>query len=166
MIWPSVKYSLVLIVFTIWNMPVMVTAPSHGTATITGDTWYSLIYQSAADFEGFDTVVVECAHATQITCDTGIYVFHIGCQTNTFNITSKATPVNIFPNPGGAQLHIRGALRGKLWIADASGIVVVREEISGTEEEILPVELLAPGLYFVSFQTDTGPSTLPVVISR
>ncbi|NUO02203.1 MAG: T9SS type A sorting domain-containing protein [Saprospiraceae bacterium] len=31
---------------------------------------------------GKDTVIISCAHATQITCDTGIYVFEIGCPEN------------------------------------------------------------------------------------
>lgn len=150
-----------------WNMPVIVTVPSHGTAVIAGEGSYSLIYESATDFQGLDTVVVECAHATQITCDTGIYVFHISCQTNTFNITSNATPVFIFPNPASEVVYIRGNLPGEiLTITNAAGIVISRVEIPDTEDHILPVGLLSPGFYFISFQRGTERKTLPLAIIR
>lgn len=151
--------------FPTWSMPTIVIEPAQGTAEITGDLWYSLVYQSAADFEGLDTVVVACAHATQITCDTGIYIFHISCQTNTVDLNAK--PIHIFPNPASTEVHIRGNLSGDiLTITDATGILISSIEKPDTEDYILPVGLLVPGLYFVSFQTGKGRETLPLVISR
>jgi hypothetical protein len=64
-----------------WNDPHILKKPAYGHALLLGDFVppNSMQYISPPWFEGVDTVVVECAHATQITCDTGIYVFEIGC---------------------------------------------------------------------------------------
>lgn len=64
-----------------WNDPHIVKKPAYGHALLLGDFVppNSMQYISPPWFEGVDTVIVECAHATQITCDTGIYVFEIGC---------------------------------------------------------------------------------------
>lgn len=65
-----------------WNPPGIVRPPQHGTALIftTAPFPDSLIYKSDYGYLGVDTFVVACARATQITCDTGIYIMHIvGC---------------------------------------------------------------------------------------
>lgn len=151
--------------FPTWSMPVIAQGPMQGTATITGDLWYSLIYQSPADFEGVDTVVVACAHATQITCDTGIYVFHISCQTNTSDACFN-TGLKIFPNPASEEVHIRGALSGEIYIADASGSVIACYNPDGVSDTILPVAHLSPGFYLVFFHTDAGIKAERLVINR
>lgn len=151
--------------FPTWNMPVIAQGPTQGTATITGDLWYSLIYQSPVDFEGLDTVVVACAHATQITCDTGIYVFHINCQTSTSEASSN-TGLKIFPNPACEEVFIQGALSGAIYIADASGSIIARYNSGGKSDLILPVAHLSPGFYLVFFRTGAGIKAERLVINR
>lgn len=64
-----------------WNIPTFVELPAAGYAElITEFPGGSVMnYKAPPAYAGLDTVVVACAHATQITCDTGIYVFNIGC---------------------------------------------------------------------------------------
>lgn len=66
-----------------WAIPEITQLPKHGYAKLLGDFIPAnlLEYQAPQYFIGLDTVVIKCAHATQITCDTGIYVFNVGCST-------------------------------------------------------------------------------------
>ena len=82
-----------------WNQASIVRPPEHGRVFIFTDDPFpdSLVYKSDYGYLGVDTFVVECAHATQITCDTGIYIIHvIGCPpifafTETHEITCDST---------------------------------------------------------------------------
>lgn len=67
-----------------WNPPAIVKRSSYGHASLLGDFIEANILQYLAPpcFSGRDTVIIQCARATQITCDTGIYVFNIGCETS------------------------------------------------------------------------------------
>jgi len=68
-----------------WVTPTIIGFPLHGTATIHPDgqqLWSELHYAASLGYAGTDTVIVECAHATQITCETGTYIFHIVCGTS------------------------------------------------------------------------------------
>ena len=71
--------------FPTWNDPRIIQPPKYGYAVLLGDFAPPnlLEYQAPPCFIGTDTVVVECAAATQITCDTGYYVFHITCAATT-----------------------------------------------------------------------------------
>lgn len=65
-----------------WNPASVVQAPKHGKVFIFTDSPFpdSLVYKSDYGYLGQDTFIVACAHATQITCDTGIYIISvIGC---------------------------------------------------------------------------------------
>lgn len=64
-----------------WSIPQILDRPGNGHAILLGDFIEPNILQYVAPpcFSGRDTVVIECAHATQITCDTGIYIFEIAC---------------------------------------------------------------------------------------
>jgi len=64
-----------------WNPAQIVDLPTYGHAMLLGDFIEPNLLQYVAPphFEGVDTLVVACAHATQITCDTGIYVYQISC---------------------------------------------------------------------------------------
>lgn len=66
--------------YPIWNPASIVQGPLHGTADILHGTGPdTLVYWANAGFEGTDTVVVACAFATQIVCDTGTYILHVSC---------------------------------------------------------------------------------------
>jgi hypothetical protein len=64
-----------------WNPAQIVDLPAYGHAMLLGDFIEPNLLQYIAPlhFEGADTLVIECAHATQITCDTGIYVYNVFC---------------------------------------------------------------------------------------
>lgn len=64
-----------------WNIADIVQLPALGHAILLGDFIPAnlLQYTSPPCVEGRDTVIIACAHATQITCDTGIYVFEMTC---------------------------------------------------------------------------------------
>ncbi|MCB9283460.1 MAG: T9SS type A sorting domain-containing protein [Lewinellaceae bacterium] len=85
--------------FPTWVTPEIVQEPAHGTAGLFLDTtlWHTLKYVPEADFTGTDTIVVDCAHATQITCETGIYIVHVSCLNNVAG--EKEGELRIFPNP-------------------------------------------------------------------
>lgn len=64
-----------------WSPPSIIDRPAFGHASLLGDFIEPNILQYIAPphFAGSDTVVIECARATQILCETGIYVFDISC---------------------------------------------------------------------------------------
>lgn len=64
-----------------WGIAHIVERPAYGHAVLLGDFIPAnlLEYTSPPCFAGSDTVIIECAHATQITCDTGIYIFQMTC---------------------------------------------------------------------------------------
>jgi hypothetical protein len=64
-----------------WNDPKILKRPIWGHAILLGDfvAANNLRYSSPPCFAGNDTVIIQCARATQITCDTGIYIFEVSC---------------------------------------------------------------------------------------
>lgn len=62
-----------------WNEPVIVQAPKHNLVYQHGNFKNAMTFVSSPFYKGVDTVIVQCAKATQITCDTGIYIFHSTC---------------------------------------------------------------------------------------
>lgn len=77
-----------------WAIPSIIDAPTNGTATIVSDGINSsLQYTPPAGFAGIDTVIVECAHATQITCSTGMYIFEVNCATEGYHFSENHTAV-------------------------------------------------------------------------
>jgi len=67
-----------------WNVAEIVQHPALGHAILLGDFIPAnlLKYTSPPCVASRDTVIINCAHATQITCDTGIYVFEMTCPEN------------------------------------------------------------------------------------
>ncbi len=64
-----------------WNPPVILDRANYGHSSLLGDFVEPNVLQYLAPpwFVGRDTVVVQCAQATQITCQTGVYVFDVAC---------------------------------------------------------------------------------------
>ncbi len=70
--------------FPTWNVADIVRYPALGHAILLGDFIPANLLQYTAPpcYSGRDTVVISCARATQITCDTGIYIFEFACPEN------------------------------------------------------------------------------------
>jgi len=79
-----------------WNIAEIVQHPALGHAILLGDFIPAnlLEYTSPPCVVGRDTVIIECAHATQITCDTGIYVFEMTCPENIEQVYPTTLPCN------------------------------------------------------------------------
>ena len=113
-----------------WNPAVLIQASTHGQAIVTTtNSIDSLFYQAAPNFEGVDTFIVACAHATQITCDTGIYIIETVCNTNTVgDLPDIKADLNVYPNPTAAVLNIaceRPIMQ--LRLCAANGILVLEK---------------------------------------
>jgi len=65
-----------------WNPAILIKKPQFGIAEIREDSFLrqSLYYKPPIYFHGYDTLMVLCAKATQITCDTGIYILEVSCN--------------------------------------------------------------------------------------
>ncbi|NOT35758.1 MAG: hypothetical protein HOP11_00095 [Saprospiraceae bacterium] len=65
-----------------WNPAVIFKLPKHGYASLTSKDLapQKLVYSAPNCVNITDTVVVLCARATQITCDTGYYIFKVHCN--------------------------------------------------------------------------------------
>lgn len=64
-----------------WVIPEIIKPPQYGNAMIKTDGVYSSMqYNAPPCFRGMDTIIVLCAKATQISCDTGIYILYINCN--------------------------------------------------------------------------------------
>ena len=112
----------------------------------------SLFYQAAPNYEGVDTFIVACAHATQITCDTGIYIIETICNTNAAgDLPAIKADLNVYPNPTAAMLNIgceRPINHLKLWAANGILVLEKRWPIAVTSVEI-PVGHLPRGVYWL-----------------
>lgn len=133
-----------------WNTPVIVLEPKHGAAILlgTGAFYDTLSYQPEAGFSGQDSVVVDCAHATQITCETGIYVFDVSCLNDAHILYPTQAPV-LFPNPAKDHCFLRALPAGtNIRLFNAQGILV-RKDITSSFQEIYRFNLqgLPPGIY-------------------
>lgn len=64
-----------------WVIPEIINPPQYGNAMIKTDGVYSSMqYNAPPCFRGMDTIIVLCAKATQVSCDTGIYILYINCN--------------------------------------------------------------------------------------
>ncbi len=136
-----------------WNPPSFVQAPTHGEAILTNvNSLDSLFYHAAPNYEGVDTFIVACAHATQITCDTGIYIIETVCNIDAArDLPAIKTGLNVYPNPAATVLNI-GCERpiNHLRLCAANGILVLEKRwpIAVTSVEI-PVGHLPRGVYWM-----------------
>ncbi|TAK44701.1 MAG: T9SS type A sorting domain-containing protein [Saprospiraceae bacterium] len=155
--------------YPVWTTPKIEQPPQHGTATILSansadlDT---LMYVPAPDFSGADTVIVTCAHATQITCETGIYIFDVSCV-NATGDTGRGLALSVFPNPVRGTLHIKAAVPiERLVLAAASGTVVQAIEMkSSLPEATLNLHGIAPGCYFLTVWSSTEMASRKIIVA-
>lgn len=87
--------------FPTWATATIVEPAQHGIAEIIeGDAFQYMEYTPYPGFLGVDTVVVACAHATQLTCDTGIYVFNVSCDPSMYWHLNKSAICGTTANLG------------------------------------------------------------------
>ncbi|MEK7255395.1 MAG: T9SS type A sorting domain-containing protein, partial [Bacteroidota bacterium] len=136
-----------------WVTPEIVQPPKHGEASLSLDSslWHTLKYVPEAGFEGTDTVVVECAHATQITCETGIYIIHVTCV-NVAPETKTDEHWRIFPNPNAnGFLTVESNLPvQRVRLQSLTGEVILDEKQPALPlwlELVLPE--ISPGIYWL-----------------
>lgn len=80
-----------------WNPAVIYKHAEMGYARVHGDNSnrQKLIYYAPECINTTDTVIVICARATQITCDTGYYIFEVTCaRTGPIDISLHALKCN------------------------------------------------------------------------
>jgi type IX secretion system substrate protein len=156
--------------YPIWVTPEIEQPPNHGSATILSanaadlDT---LMYVPEPDFSGLDTVVVMCAHATQLTCETGIYIFDVSCL-NAAADAGRDLALSVFPNPAHGTLRITAAVPiGRLELAAASGLVVQTIEMKPPlPEATMDLDGVAPGCYFLKIWSGGEAVSRKIIIAR
>ena len=93
--------------YPVWATPEILQPPSNGEAFIFQDSslWHLMEYTPNPGFSGSDTIVVECAHATQVTCETGFFIIHVSCLNSAGERGSPG--LKIFPNPVAGRLRVQ-----------------------------------------------------------
>lgn len=94
-----------------WNPATIVRPPEHGDVYLfTGDPFPdSLVYKSDYGYLDVDTFVVACARATQVTCETGIYIVNVSCI-NRVKENSYGLELRLYPNPAREFLRLECAV--------------------------------------------------------
>lgn len=137
-----------------WSSAIILKSPSNGAATIKS-AWASfdtLIYQPKSGFAGVDTIIVLCAKATQITCDTGIYVVKVSCLNATGDWVFHRQSVHLKLFESGKSIVIQ---------SDETLQSVVIYTMDGRKVRLLnplgaeiPIDDLPPGYYAVTVRLD------------
>ena len=142
-----------------WVVPTIITSPTNGNATIVSDgVWSALAYTPNPNFIGVDTVIVECAEATQITCETGMYIFNVDCVNSSTNLLPTASwPKAIYdPANNSIKVVMANQLVQEMFISvfSLSGNRLLSQQIPTNVSAIsIPMSHLPKGIYLVSIQT-------------
>ncbi len=142
-----------------WNEAVVIRAPAHGEAIVQTINFVdSLFYHSESNYFGVDTFIVVCAHATQITCDTGIYIVQTTCGTNTTVDATSLRQLVAYPNPATHAIFLKSespiaeamlySLQGKTMLA--------RRWPDGVLEAKLPLGDVPSGTYGLKIKCLAG----------
>lgn len=156
-----------------WVTPTITSPPANGSAGIVPDgLWSALQYTPNIGFTGADTVVVACAQATQLTCQTGTYIFTVDCTNNLPPQPNGITPsVSAFFNPATNQIEITTTVAPlsspmHLWLYNLTGtpvssLALPSGQITSTHNALH----LPAGLYLLHWQSANfrGIIKLPVV---
>ena len=135
-----------------WVTPEISQPPSHGTATLLLDSslYFTLQYVPMPNFNGLDTVMVYCAHATQTTCEVGIYIIQVNCL-NAVGDAMEGQYIRLFPNPASTEFHLESLepMDG-VWLRTLQGMAVREERWSqGAFSATLPTGDLVPDVYLL-----------------
>lgn len=132
-----------------WNTAKIIKGPTNGSAKITNSraSFDTLVYQPKANFHGTDTIIVVCARATQISCDTGYYIINVSCTSDLNSSQNQETKLLLSQNPIATILTIRTNLDYEsLALVTIDGKVL--QKWNGSRNEI-PIGHLVPGYYGV-----------------
>ena len=155
--------------FPTWVTPEIVQWPLHGTASIYMDNslWHTLQYQPEPGFNGIDTVVVDCAHATQITCETGIYIIHVSCPSGTTANPDRAG-LSVFPNPPDGVVFLKSETEMDLarLYSEQGSLLIEKNWDFGVVSGVLRLEGLPPGVYFLEVWRSGKRTVAPVAITK
>lgn len=156
--------------YPVWVTPEIEQFPNHGTATILSANAVdldTLMYVPEPGFSGTDTVVVTCAHATQITCETGIYIVEVSCL-NAVGNTGRDPVLSVFPNPAHHTLRIKATVPiERLKLTAASGTVVQTIEMkSPLPEAMMDLDGVPPGCYYLTVWSGRGAMNRIIVVAR
>jgi hypothetical protein len=139
--------------YPFWVIPEILQAPAHGEAQLVlvdSAVLYALKYTPDPIFTGTDTILVECAHATQVTCETGLFIIHVSC----LNGTGEQQPpsLKIFPNPVNGVLWIQSERivgQARLWSSQGA---LLMEVVSGAASLDIEMGNLPAGIYFLEIR--------------
>lgn len=150
-----------------WVVPTIITPPANGSAAILTDgLWSTLQYIPNPNFNGTDTVVVECAHATQITCETGTYIINIDCTNSAGYLPLQPPAITAWYNATAASINIgyNGVQQtgNHISLYNASGALLFS---SGNSSQIDAAALPA-GLYLVVVKNDYQTVTAKVMVTK
>ena len=163
-----------------WNDPKILRSAYYGDSKLIGDLVPAniLIYTAPPYFTGSDTVIIQCAHATQITCDTGIYIFQITCDTSApdqqvFVFDAPCQDTMIIENLSAwqiPQLHTApqyGSAKVYTTPTDGAGLIYTAPNVPGfVGTEWVTVSGINGQIYLYVFHIDcttigTAPEALP-----
>jgi len=156
-----------------WVTPTITSPPANGSATIVPDgLWSALQYTPNPGFTGTDTVVVACAQATQLTCQTGTYIFNVDC-TNNLPTTPNAAgrTITAYFNSASAQMEVKVtgtpfAMPTHIWIYNLGGSAVCHTVLpSGEMFVALSAPNLPAGLYLVRWHSESYSGTLKMPVT-
>lgn len=156
--------------YPFWVVPEIIQAPSNGQATILNlssldrDT---LQYIPPPGFNGTDTVIVECAHATQVYCETGIYIINVSC-TNQSRESKPGLGLRFFPNPVVDVLLIEcPSSIERLLVTAATGLPIrnIRLPVPSRSVEV-NVESLPSGWYILTAWSGASSESLGFAVIR
>lgn len=142
-----------------WVVPTIITPPNNGNATIISDgVWSSMEYTPNPNFIGVDTIIVECAEATQITCETGMYIFNVDCVNSSADLFPTTVLPNMIYDPSTNSVKVVMANQPNqemsMTVFSLSGNRLLSQQIPANVSDIsIPMPHLPEGIYLVSLQT-------------
>lgn len=156
--------------YPFWVRPEIIQAPANGQALILNNSTLgldTLKYTPPPGFSGADTIIVDCAHATQVTCETGIYVVNVSCI-NRVKENSYRLELRLYPNPAREFLRLECAVPiEKVVVATAAGVPVrlIRPDYSTRMVEA-SLEGLPAGWYIAEAWSGEASGRTGFVIAR
>ncbi|MBK8242393.1 MAG: T9SS type A sorting domain-containing protein [Saprospiraceae bacterium] len=154
-----------------WNPPKIIQRPKLGHAILIGDKSFenTMKYTAPPCLIGSDTIMVLCAKATQITCDTGIYIFDISCTSSTPDFTTHEVDcmdsiyinnLNAFWQPQIITNPLHGFAKIILEPTDGAGVLYIPNKgYQGQDYVKVSIGGKAPKLYVFNVYCDIKVNT-------
>lgn len=154
-----------------WVTPSIIDPPANGNAAILTDgLWSSLQYIPNSGFSGSDTIVVECAHATQITCETGTYIVNVECTNSVITQTDAHNSPIVFYNVPEQKIVLTfthtPTQSTQVSLFNSSGQLL--ETIAAGVSNYLQIDAknLPAGMYLLTLQTQNLRNVVKVMVIK